>query len=328
MKYIKSMNFDNIEENLGIGEEVHSFGSLRIGESTGFEEFELLSSRSEQGNQSLFSNCPFNSNIINFENMNFSLPFTDFINRPLNNHLEEFQFDSINNFQLNLDSSNVEYNSNSNENYFIGQKRNLFKITYPKKFEIFKKGGENKIIRGLIDEHLHNKISPKNVKFSRKIRKFNADNIRKKIKSRFLKTLKIAINQKLKNANSIKFFNLLPQKFICNVSKNINKDVLFKTFKEIYSKDFCEIQKQNIVDYNKYCQNIEVLKYLERRNDIAKKSNYDNIKDMKYYQIFDEYLRSEEFENEIANLKKEKEKEEYINDYIKLACNFINFFLQ
>ena len=350
--------FDNIEENQELREEEDSIEKLRIEESTGFQilssnsinkesdtfqenklfgknatiNFNKSSEKIKNGagtqpeNQCLSFENPFNSDVINFENENFSLTFIDFINRSFINHKEGFQFDSLNLFPLNLDSS---YSlKDSNENNLIGKKRILFKIIYPEKFSIFNKGGENKIIRGLIDENLHNKISPKNIKSSKKIRKFNADNIRKKIKSRFLKALKTAINQKLKKANSIKFFNLLPQKFICNVSKKINRNVLYNTFKEIYSKDFCENQKEINADYSKYCQNIEVLEYLEKKNDIAIKSNYDTFKNMKYYQIFEEYLRSKEFENEITNLNQEKENVEYINDYIKLACNFIDFFFE
>ena len=47
---------------------------------------------------------------------------------------------------------------------------------------------------------------------------------------------------------------------------------------------------------------------------------------MKYYEIYNEYLRSYEFEIEINSLKN-KENFEYIEFYIQLAFNLINFFL-
>ena len=47
---------------------------------------------------------------------------------------------------------------------------------------------------------------------------------------------------------------------------------------------------------------------------------------MKYYQIFNEYLKSKEFEMEIASLKQEKENDKYIKHYIIKANNFLNFF--
>ena len=55
-------------------------------------------------------------------------------------------------------------------------------------------------------------------------------------------------------------------------------------------------------------------------------SNFNYFKDMKYYEIYNEYLRSYEFEIEINRLKN-KENFEYIKFYIQLAFNLINFFL-
>ena len=48
-------------------------------------------------------------------------------------------------------------------------------------------------------------------------------------------------------------------------------------------------------------------------------------KDMKYYEIFKEYLRSEEFEKDIYKLKNESS-DKYIKTYIRLAFDFIDFF--
>ena len=47
---------------------------------------------------------------------------------------------------------------------------------------------------------------------------------------------------------------------------------------------------------------------------------------MKYYKIYNEYLKSKEFEMEIASLKKEKENDKYIKDYIIKASDLIEFF--
>ena len=47
---------------------------------------------------------------------------------------------------------------------------------------------------------------------------------------------------------------------------------------------------------------------------------------MKFTQIFNEYLKSKEFEIEIASLKREKENEKYIKDYIIKASDLIDFF--
>ena len=76
---------------------------------------------------------------------------------------------------------------------------------------------------------------------------------------------------------------------------------------------------------NKYYHNLKVLKYLENNKEISKKSNFNNIKDMKYYEVFNEYLNSKEFEEEILRLHK-KENDIYIKRYISKAMNLIDFF--
>ena len=78
----------------------------------------------------------------------------------------------------------------------------------------------------------------------------------------------------------------------------------------------------------KYYDNLSVLKYLERKTEICEKSNYNIFKDMKYYEIFEEYLNSKEFEIEIGNLRKEKlnDNDKYIQKYIKLAYGLNDFF--
>ena len=79
----------------------------------------------------------------------------------------------------------------------------------------------------------------------------------------------------------------------------------------------------------KYNANLSVLDYLEKNNDISKKSNYSKFKGMKYYQIFEEYLNSKEFEIEISCLRMEKGVDDkYIKKYIKLAYSLNNYFSQ
>jgi hypothetical protein len=68
-----------------------------------------------------------------------------------------------------------------------------------------------------------------------------------------------------------------------------------------------------------------MLKYLEKNSSICEKSNFKNIKQMKYKEIFYEYLNSKEFQMEIDNLKRAKESEQYIKKFIK-AFGFIDFF--
>lgn len=228
---------------------------------------------------------------------------------------------------------------------FLGKKRNLFKIDYPKNYSIFQCGEFNKTARHLINdvyreisqndsqENEEGPISKSGNKknWHKKIlnvekRKENADNIRKKIKSRFLKVLRNTVNEKLKLANSKKFFKNLPQIFISNVSREKNKPVLNLSFKDLFSKNFCEEEKTKESDLLNFYHNISVFEYLEQNYEISEKSNFNNYKNMTLYQIYNEYLKSKEFEMEIASLKKEKESEKYIKNYIIKACSLMQFF--
>jgi len=182
-----------------------------------------------------------------------------------------------------------------------------------------------------------NKKTKRKVK-ERKKRKEKPDDVRKKIKSRFLKATKNRVNQMLKIAKSKEFFDFLPQSFICNISKQKNKDIINMTFKELMSQKFFEevnikndnnknfLQKKRNPDKKKYDKNIKVLKYLDKNYEICRKSNFNVIGDMTFKDIFNEYLKSEEFEKEIEKLKDEQNSEKYIKDYIIKAYNFIHYF--
>ena len=66
---------------------------------------------------------------------------------------------------------------------------------------------------------------------------------------------------------------------------------------------------------------------MENNEEISKKVNFEKIKNMKFSDLFNEYLKSKEFEDDILKLKKEdKESQEYINDYIIKAINYIKYF--
>ena len=257
-------------------------------------------------------------------------------------------FKEVNNSKNSNNSKiNIEINNNYEEKKEIRKK--IFKVVHSnnlnesKNFNIFSNGNYDNFSCNIINETLNDvnknckKVKnkkiitcfPKKIKKKKKNiqkRKDNSDNIRKKIKSRFLKALKNAINQKLKHAGSKYYFSLLPQSFIINLSKEKNKEILELPLKNIFLKNFNDKEKGKRADLNKYKHNQFVLNYLEKNNDISEKSNFNKIKNMKYYEIFNEYLLSKEFELEISTLKKEKENDKYIKDYIIKAKNFIFFF--
>ena len=151
----------------------------------------------------------------------------------------------------------------------------------------------------------------------------------KKIKTQFHKALKNIINQNLKDVGSQELFGFLPQIFIGNISKEFNKKYMNKTYKELLSIDFTKNIETSIdlnIDKKQIIKNQNFLKYLENNPEISKMSGFDIIKNMKYRELLQLYFSSKEFENAIIQLKDKEESDEYINDYIYLSQNYINYF--
>ena len=159
----------------------------------------------------------------------------------------------------------------------------------------------------------------------KKKRKYKSDDIRKKIKSRFHKTLKNIVNNMLKKGGSKKFFDFLPQNFTGNVSKKVNSQSFEMTFNELLSYNFLN-KKNKSADSKKSEKNKEVVEYLEQNPEISKNSGYDLIKNIKYKDLLKIYFSSAEFENSISRLKEEKEENDYIQEYIYRAKNYIEFY--
>ena len=229
----------------------------------------------------------------------------------INNNLENNNTNNVNNSKIIIEIKKDSKYEDQNENQFL----------------IFNNGNYDTFSSNIIYEALNNRDKkrkePKKIKKifktnskkqkEKKIksRKYNADNKRKKIKVKFLNFLIIAINEKLKNAGSKYFFEDLPQSFKINVAKEKNRLFLDLPLEEILL----------INNYNK-----SVLDYLEKNNDVKEKSNFNEIKTMKYYEIYNEYLLSKEFKFAISDLKQKKENDQYITDYILKADDLINFF--
>ena len=234
----------------------------------------------------------------------------------------------LENNNLIININNMKY---SEENHSILEKKNVFNVVYSKSLYIFTIGECNKDIKKKIYDAFNDKkqesllkaFNKKKIKFKRKD---NADNIRKKIKARFIRALKNAVNEKLKFGGSLYFLKSLPQLFITNLSKEVNKSVLDLTLKEIFSKNFINNGGEKNSDIKKYKHNLVVLKYLENKKDISEKSQFNLIKDMKYCDIYKEYLISKEFQMEIGTLIEQKESDKYIKDYINNARNLLNYF--
>ena len=165
----------------------------------------------------------------------------------------------------------------------------------------------------------------------RKKRKFKPDDIRKKIKSRFHKTIKNIINENLKKAGSKELFDFLPQSFICNITKEKNKGVMNMTYKQILETDFTkEITKlnnhQKKIDLKKFENNLKVLNYLKNNPTISINSGFEIFSKMTYADILREYFVSSEFDESIIKLKLEEDNDDYINEYILKAKTYVDFF--
>ena len=231
----------------------------------------------------------------------------------------KFRVYSLNDFNVFHPGGNIEFFKQIKEKFKDeinnSIKEDIKSISTSRKFKIYKE---------------KNKKSRKKTKQKKK-RKEKPDDIRKKIKSRFLKTIKNRVNQMLKIAKSEEYFDFLPQCFICNISKQKNKPIINMKFKKLMSQKFFEEEekkdkKKTSPDKKKYENNERVLKYLEKNEEICKKSNFNVIGNMTFEELFREYLKSEEFEKEIEKLKEEQNSDNYIIDYIIKAYNFINYF--
>ena len=250
----------------------------------------------------------------------------DNIEENVKNSLEDNSMNKIDNQNIIIEIKNTNFNFEQN-----GNQKNIFNI--------FNNGDYDSYSNIIIEEasndanKKHKKIK-KNKKIFTQIpkkpkkpkekniehRKDNADNIRKKIKVKFHKFLKNAINEKLKKAGSKFLFKALSQDFITNITKEKNKQILDLPLKKIFSLNFSDKENKN-KEFN-----LKVLEYLDKNHNISEKSNFNKIKNMKYEQAFNEYLLSKEFKIAISTLKKDNENDKYIKNYIIKAHNFINFF--
>ena len=77
-------------------------------------------------------------------------------------------------------------------------------------------------------------------------------------------------------------------------------------------------ENDNNEDKNK--NNLILLDFLKE------KENQNKYKIRKIYKLFNEYLKSDEFEQSIIRLKEEGNYSEYIKDYIIKAEEFVNYF--
>ena len=200
------------------------------------------------------------------------------------------------------------------------KKKGIFKIIYPEKVSLFTNMDNNFEFKEEVDE---NKTED-NLFIRKKMpRKENKDNIRRKIKRSFFNKYVITkLNMILKNNGSNLYFMRLPQSFVSDICIKNNKKVINMTLSEIFLNEEININNTN-KDLTNYFHNLKVINNM----DIKENKEFQKILNMKFYELFNEYLNSVEFQiDEINRLKKKKFENSFINRYISISKNFIDFY--
>ena len=200
----------------------------------------------------------------------------------------------------------------------INQKK-IFITVYPKKISLFSKAKGEFVFPGLKQE---DKL------IGNKRRRNKEDDIRRMIGRRFFNDIVLnLINGILKNAGSIISFEKIQQDVVYDLVKKNNKKLLDMSLEQIFTKKDL-YRGKNLEKYNHNLKLINLLKS-EEYNDIRQSTQIDRILNLKYYDLFQEYITSNEFVEEINRLKNNKMKfdDSYIEKYIYYSLNFINNFL-
>jgi hypothetical protein len=177
------------------------------------------------------------------------------------------------------------------------------------------------------------------IKAVKRSRKDKEDDIRKKIKSSFHRNLTKIINTKLKKASSKYKIESLPQKFITDVTKRTNHEVMNLTYEKLFDYTYNQlkkddknkkrkqyIEKRNKAGEKKYEKNKKFLKYLSTNRKISEESEWERIKNMKYIDLLKAYLNSNEFQQYIK-IQLKNAQINYKKDFIFFASTFIEHYL-
>ena len=160
-------------------------------------------------------------------------------------------------------------------------------------------------------------------KKTRRQRRDNKDNIRKKIKRGFLNNALInKLNYKSRIIGSNLYFEKFPQFFVSDVDQNRNKKIMNMKLIDIFEKEELYMDNQNKWKSN-YLHNLKVIE----SKDIQESEVFKNILNKTFEELYKEYINSIEFEfEEIARLKQKGMDENYINNYKIIAKGLIEFF--
>ena len=149
---------------------------------------------------------------------------------------------------------------------------------------------------------------------NQRVRKYNADNNRRKIKRNLFNThIRNSLNKKLAYLGISLSFRKLNEKFVTDVNSHRSIEMLNMTLKEIYEN------KDNYDKPEHYEKNKKII------DKIKDNIEFKDILNKKYGEIFEEFINSKEFNfDEIKKLKSKKE-EDYIQNYIYVVRHFFNY---
>ena len=239
---------------------------------------------------------------------------------------------SINNMEENkniISQSNANINSIPNEDK---KKLGIFQVVYPKKSWLFNFSKSDSELK--IPIYIKKKLS-RSKKNQRKKRGRNQDNLLIRMKRHFFNNaLTKSLNEELDKIGFKIKFEKFPSTFTSDVKIENNKKIIDKTLKEIFEMKelYISIDKELRGDKNKaaldkYNHNLEIILKLEKENNLNVK-NVNKVLNMKYRDIYQNYIKGDEFINYVNELKSPLKKfdDSDLVRFIDLAKYFIQYF--
>ena len=233
----------------------------------------------------------------------------------------EFTKDLDENEKINVESITSKPEKEIAKKKKIKQRKS--KNIKPNEFKLFNPNKNIKYLRSHYNKKYFYRVIiyiGKNIKRKRGSMR---DNISKKIKVNFFKNIIASLNWKLRKKNINKDFQRLDQNYITDVTKTYNKYLFEKTLKEIIKEKPKVKDKENAKKKeDKWRQNIKLIEELEESGD----EDFKHIFEMNMEELFNEYLDSKEFEESIYDLRRKKFYFDYIQNYIQIAENLVNYY--
>ena len=253
-----------------------------------------------------------------------------YIENTIKNYLNECQNYKWDNFEGAFthnhtdNSSNIGFNPfefNLNANDEKEEYPNIYYNSFGQEYLLFKKARN-----APDDKPNENSNFRNNKRFDKRLpRHYNNDNVRRVIKVGFFnRSLKPALNIKLKQLGYKELFHNFPQKLVRETAKKKNKDLMNMTLFQIFETNDSYIGQ----DAKNFEYNLNIIKKIKN----AEKGEIYFILNKKFYEIFEEYRNSDEFKEEIGRInskhQSEKNKEFLIQRYAYLAKTFVQYYWQ